>query len=135
MHDVEGVVTIGAPSSPEHVLHQFSDHLDEIQDKGHAEVLLGGRPFTIKDHFVEDVKKYDLNHYIHDFGKALCLFHSPQDDTVSIDNAKAIYTAARHPKSFVSLDGASHLLIKSPDADYVGEVVSSWSRRYICKKS
>ncbi|MFT5198037.1 MAG: uncharacterized OsmC-like protein/fermentation-respiration switch protein FrsA (DUF1100 family) [Planctomycetota bacterium] len=128
---VRGVVTIGAPSSPEHVLHIFSDALPELEAKGQAEVNIAGRKFTVGSDFVEAVRNHRLDKVVRDWGKALLVFHSPQDTTVGIENAGEIYQAALHPKSFVSLDGADHLLSNSRDSLYVGNMIASWVSRYI----
>jgi len=132
-HQVEearGVVTIGAPAEPEHVEHLFTGKKEEIK-AGEAEVRLGGRTFTIKKQFLEDIHRTLLADKIRTLRKALLIFHSPTDNTVGIDNAAKIYEAALHPKSFVSLHGADHLLSKQADADYVADVVAAWSQRYL----
>ena len=112
--------------------HQFADQIEEIEEEGEAKVLLGGRPFVIKEQFLEDIENQDIAKEISDLNRSLLIFHSPQDKVVGIDNAKHIYRSAKHPKSFVSLDGADHLLLKNPaDADYVAHVITAWARRYI----
>lgn len=130
----KAIATIGSPCSTTHIVHQFGDKLEEIETAGEAEVLLAGRPFTIKDQFIKDVRSHDIAANLDTLGKALLIFHSPQDRTVSIDNAGHIFGLSRHPKSFVSLDGADHLLLKdSADADYVGRVLAAWAKRYVCE--
>lgn len=125
------VVTIGAPSSPDHVAHHFKDAMPEIQAKGQAEVMLAGRPFTIKDTFIQDIESQKLEGHIARLGKALLIFHAPSDDTVGIDEAARIYRFAKHPKSFVSLDGADHLLTKRVDSQYVANMIAAWVDRYL----
>lgn len=126
------LATIGAPCDTKHIVHQFADNLEEIEEEGEAKVLLAGRPFVIKEQFLEDVANQDIGKAIADLRIAMMIFHSPQDKVVSIDNAADIYKRAHHPKSFVSLDRADHLLLKNPkDAAYVARVLAAWSRRYI----
>ncbi|MFP4536875.1 MAG: alpha/beta fold hydrolase [Dichotomicrobium sp.] len=129
--EVKAVATIGAPSDAEHVVKNFGAHVDEIEQSGVAEVSLAGRKFTIRKQFLDDVKGHTLTDRIASMRKALLLFHSPVDDVVGIENASAIFTAARHPKSFISLDDADHLLSRRADAAYVAEVLSAWASRYV----
>lgn len=131
MKEVKGVVTIGAPADPEHVLKQFGCKVDEISKEGIAEVQLAGRPFTIKKQFLEDLADQYQSERIASLKKALLVFHSPVDATVSIDEAEKIYRSAKHPKSFVSLDDADHLLTRARDAEYVAGTISAWATRYI----
>ncbi|MEC4724598.1 bifunctional alpha/beta hydrolase/OsmC family protein [Shewanella sp. D64] len=126
----KAVVTIGAPASPEHVEHNFAASMDEIKSQGLAHVNLGPRQFTIKKQFIDDLAQHAKQGFTLD-KKALLVMHSPVDDTVSIDQAESIYTQAKHPKSFVSLDSANHLLTNKVDADYVANVIASWSSRYL----
>lgn len=128
---IKAIATVGAPSSPNHVSHLFKSSLDEINKAGRAVVNLSGRDFTIKKQFVDDLDTKSLPEVVKNMRKPLLVMHSPQDDTVGIVNAKEIYDAAFHPKSFVSLDGADHLLMKKEDSVYVGEVIASWARRYV----
>ena len=129
---VKAVATIGSPCSTSHIVHNFADKLEEIIERGEAEVMLAGRPFTIKDQFLDDIKKHDVAQELPDLDRALLIFHSPQDRVVNIDNAGHIFRYARHPKSFVSLDGADHLMLKNDeDADYVGRVLAAWAERYL----
>lgn len=125
------VATIGAPSDPGHVQHLFQDARPEIEAKGEAEVLLAGRQFRIKKQFLEDIESHKLADSIGSLRKALVVFHAPRDATVSIDNASQIFLAAKHPKSFVSLDDADHLLTRKADGIYVANVLSSWATRYL----
>ncbi len=129
--EVGAVCTIGAPSDPHHVEHHFSAARPEIEATGEAEVSIGGRPFRIKKSFLDDIADHKLTDKVARMKKALLVFHSPIDDVVGIENAAEIYKAAKHPKSFVSLDKADHLVTKREDAYYVAEVVSAWADRYI----
>jgi len=129
--EAKAVVTIAAPSDPVHVTHLFRDHLEDIRKHGNVEVQLAGRPFHIKREFLDDVAEHSLAAHIAKLHKALLVMHAPTDDTVGIDNATKIFVAARHPKSFVSLSGADHLLSNKRDAAYVASVIASWVERYI----
>lgn len=131
--EAKGVVTIGAPSDAEHVLHNFSANIDAIERDGKAEVSLAGRPFTIEKQFVEDVHGSNLAERIGTLKRPLLVLHSPIDATVGIENAGEIFGAAKHPKSFVSLDTADHLLTKSEDAAYAASVIAGWADRYLPK--
>ncbi len=128
---VKAVVTIGAPANPTHVGHLISDSKEEIIEKGSATVDIGGRPFTIKKQFIDDLEKYDCRQVIGSLNRSLLIMHSPQDNIVGIENAAEIYQNAKHPKSYVSLDGADHLLSKKEDSEYVGLMISAWAKRYI----
>ncbi|MGF1728309.1 bifunctional alpha/beta hydrolase/OsmC family protein [Photobacterium kasasachensis] len=129
--EASGVVTIGAPADPQHVTKQFACQTDTIEKQGIAEVSLAGRPFTIKKQFLDDLAEQNQPEKIAKLGKALLIFHSPVDRTVSINEAEKIYRSAKHPKSFVSLDGADHLLTNAADAEYVASTIATWSSRYI----
>ncbi len=128
---VKAVVTLGAPFDPGHVIHNFDHALTEIESEGVAEVMLGGRPIRIGKDFVEDVRTESLTRSIADMKAALLVMHAPRDELVSIDNATDIFKAAKHPKSFVTLDGADHLISNADDAEYVAEVICAWVRRYV----
>ena len=129
---VKAVATIGSPCDTTHIVHQFADQIEEIEEEGEAKVLLGGRPFVIKEQFLDDIENHDIAKEINNLERSLLIFHSPQDKVVGIDNASHIYRNAKHPKSFVSLDGADHLLLKNPaDAEYVAHVLAAWAHRYI----
>ncbi|WP_281847121.1 bifunctional alpha/beta hydrolase/OsmC family protein [Olleya namhaensis] len=128
---VKAVATIGAPSNPKHVENLIKSSVDEIKATGKANVSIGGRPFTIKKQFLDDIETKSLPNVAKNLRKALLVMHSPQDTTVGIENAEEIYVAARHPKSFVTLDGADHLLMRKEDSIYVGSVITSWAKRYI----
>jgi uncharacterized OsmC-like protein/fermentation-respiration switch protein FrsA (DUF1100 family) len=129
--EAKAVVTIAAPSDPSHVTGLFRDHVDNIRANGQAQVSLAGRPFTIKREFLEDVAENPLMEKIAHLHKALLVMHSPTDDTVGIDNATRIFVTAKHPKSFVSLSGADHLLSNRRDSAYVAEMIAAWSTRYV----
>lgn len=128
---IKAVATIGAPSSPAHVQHLFKNALFEIEKSGKAVVNLSGRDFTIKKQFLDDLESKALTAVVKDLRKPLLVLHSPQDNTVGIKNAEEIYIAAHHPKSFVSLDGADHLLMNKADSIYVGKVIAGWAQRYV----
>lgn len=131
VEEAQAVCTIGAPSDPAHVAHHFSGAREEIEEKGEAEVTLVGRPFTIQKQFLEDIETQKLDKAVGDMRKALLIFHSPIDATVGIENAEHIFQMAKHPKSFVSLDDADHILSRKPDAIYVAAVIAAWAERYI----
>ncbi len=128
---VRAVVTIGAPFEPGHVTRNFDDALQKIQTDGVAEVSLGGDPVRIGRQFVEDVKAETLAHEIADLRRALLILHAPRDAIVGIDNAARIFGAARHPKSFVTLDEADHLITRPQDAEYAAGVIAAWAQRYL----
>ncbi|NVK15981.1 MAG: OsmC family protein [Rhodobacteraceae bacterium] len=128
---VKGVVTLGAPFDPGHVSHHFDAALPEIEAKGRAEVCLGGRPFVIGKEFVDDIHAEALAPAIAELKAALLVLHAPRDETVSVDNAASIFTAAKHPKSFVTLDDADHLISRASDAEYAAEVIAAWAGRYV----
>ncbi|MGQ0683027.1 bifunctional alpha/beta hydrolase/OsmC family protein [Bradyrhizobium sp.] len=129
--EAKAVVTIAAPSDPGHVAGLFADRLEDIRKHGEVEVSLAGRPFRIKREFLDDVAERGLTAEIAKLHKALLVMHSPTDDTVGIDNATHIFVAAKHPKSFVSLAGADHLLSQRRDSVYVADVISAWAARYV----
>ena len=129
--EVRAVATVGAPHDPGHVLHNFECSLDQIAADGQAEVTLAGRNFTIGQRFVEDVSAVSLDAALAGLKRALLVLHAPRDATVGIENASAIFMAAKHPKSFVTLDDADHLLTRAADADYAADVIAAWSRRYL----
>ncbi len=129
--DARAVVTIAAPFDPAHVAGLFGGRTAEILSQGEVEVSLAGRPFRIRRALLDDIAEQKLAGRIADLHKALLVFHSPTDDTVGIDNASKIFLAAKHPKSFISLAGADHLLRKSSDAVYVAHVIAAWAERYL----
>jgi uncharacterized OsmC-like protein/alpha-beta hydrolase superfamily lysophospholipase len=129
--EVRAVVTIAAPSDPAHVTGLFRDRLQDIAQQGEVEVTLEGRRFRIRRAFLDDVAEQNLRQKITHLRKALLIFHSPTDDLVGIENASRIFEAAKHPKSFVSLAGADHLLSRPSDASYVAKVIAAWAERYL----
>jgi uncharacterized OsmC-like protein/pimeloyl-ACP methyl ester carboxylesterase len=129
--DAKAVVTIAAPSDPAHVTGLFKDRIEDIRKEGDVEVSLAGRPFRIKREFLDDIAEHGLMAHVTNLHKALLVMHSPIDDTVGIDNATRIFVAARHPKSFVSLADADHLLAQRRDGAYVADVIAAWAERYI----
>ncbi|MFA8442815.1 alpha/beta fold hydrolase [Yoonia sp.] len=131
MSGVKAVVTIGAPFDPAHVTHHFADAVPQIMADGATEVSLGGRPFRIGKDFVEDVSQANLKSAIAHLGAALLVLHGPRDETVGINNAADIFLAAKHPKSFVTLDDADHLITRPADAEYTADVIAAWSKRYL----
>ncbi len=131
INSTRAVVSIGAPFDPEHVTHNFGDALEDINSNGEAEVCLGGRTFRITRDFVEDVSAARLAPAIRDLNAALMVMHAPRDASVGIDNAAEIFKAAHHPKSFVTLDDADHLITEARDAEYAAEVIAAWSARYL----
>lgn len=128
---LKAVVTLGAPFEPDHVTHNFGGALNEINENGKAEVNLGGRPITIGKAFVDDVNATSLNAALGATKAALLVMHAPRDAVVGIENATRIFTAGNHPKSFVTLDNADHLISNADDACYTADVIASWSARYL----
>jgi uncharacterized OsmC-like protein/alpha/beta superfamily hydrolase len=131
--EAKAVATIGAPFDSAHVLESFGGHIDEIERDGEASVELAGRKFRIRKDFVDDVRTQNMKEHIGGLRRALIVFHAPRDATVGIDNAGAIFTAAKHPKSFISLDDADHLLTRRADAIYVADVLAAWAGRYLAQ--
>ncbi len=131
MPQIKAVATLGAPFDPGHVTHNFADALPEIRKNGEAEVSLGGRPFRISKRFVDDISAVSLEASIAKLGAALLVMHAPLDAVVSIDNASRIFLAAKHPRSFVTLDDADHLITRAKDAEYAAEVIAAWAGRYL----
>lgn len=129
--DAKAVVTIAAPSDPAHVTGFFKDRIEDIRKTGKVEVTLAGRPFQIKREFLDDIAEHGLMTHVANLHKALLIMHAPTDGTVSIDNATRIFVAAKHPKSFVSLADADHLLTDRRDANYVADVIAAWAERYV----
>jgi uncharacterized OsmC-like protein/alpha-beta hydrolase superfamily lysophospholipase len=129
--EASAVVTIAAPSDPNHVTGLFKDRIEEIRQNGRARVSLAGRPFPITREFLDDIAEHELMKHVTGLHKALLVMHAPTDDTVGIDNATRIFVAAKHPKSFVSLADADHLLSNRRDTAYAGEVIAAWASRYI----
>ena len=129
--DIKAVATIAAPADVSHVTHLLRDGLEALERDGEAEIEIGGRPFKIRRRFIEDLERHDQQQRIRDLRRPLLILHSPRDAVVAIDNATHIFLAARHPKSFVSLDPADHLLTREDDALYVAAVISAWASRYV----
>lgn len=131
LEQVKAVATIGAPSDPGHVVEQFKDSVPEIEAKGAAQVNLGGRPFTLSRAFLDDVRQASVRDAVTSLRKPFLILHAPGDEIVAIDNATDLFLAAKHPKSFVSLDRADHLLTGKDDSAFVTDVIAGWARRYI----
>lgn len=131
LKQIKAVATIGAPYAADHVSAHFAEDIETIEKQGAATVDIGGRPFKIAKQFLDDLENQRVEEHIKDLDAALLIMHSPQDRTVNIDEAAKLYGAAHHPKSFISLDGADHLLTDASDAHYAGEVIAGWSSRYI----
>jgi uncharacterized OsmC-like protein/alpha/beta superfamily hydrolase len=129
--EAAAIATIGAPFDPAHVRHLLQSATAEIEAAGEAEVALAGRNFRIRKQFLDDIASHNSRGYIAALHRALLIFHSPRDNTVDIENAAQIYAAAKHPKSFVSLDNADHLLTRKEDAIYVASVLAAWASRYL----
>ncbi|MGJ8590987.1 MAG: bifunctional alpha/beta hydrolase/OsmC family protein [Aquaticitalea sp.] len=130
LEHIKAVATIGAPATVGHVTHLFSHGIDEVKEKGEVEVNIGGRPFKINQEFVDDFSKTDLPKVTKELRKPLLIMHSPFDKIVGIENAEKLYHNAHHPKSFVSLDHADHLLTDGSDSQYVGSLIGTWANRY-----
>jgi uncharacterized OsmC-like protein/alpha-beta hydrolase superfamily lysophospholipase len=129
------VATIGAPFDPAHVTNLFGDRIPDIESDGDADVTIAGRTFTVSRQFLRDVEGRRMEETLAELGRPLVIFHSPIDNVVGIENAAKLYTAARHPKSFVSLDDADHLLLDEADSRYVGDVLAAWASRYLEPRS
>ncbi len=125
------VATIGSPADPAHVQHLFGDAGEELESSGQADVSIGGRPFTVKKQFLDDLEQHDLYASVGKLRKALLIMHAPLDEIVEIDNAATLYAAAKHPKSFASLDRADHLLSNNADSLYAGRLLAAWASRYL----
>lgn len=128
---VKAVAVIGAPADPTHVTHHFSHAAEEIAAKGGAEVTLAGRDFTISRKFLSDLQDATLTDHLRHLHRALLILHAPLDAVVGIENAASLFIAAKHPKSFVTLDGADHLLSRAEDADYAADTIAVWAARYL----
>ena len=125
------VATIGAPADPTHVEKLLDSSKETIEREGEAEVVLAGRRFRIRRQFLEDLREHGRADHLASLGRALMIFHAPLDEIVDIDNAATIYSRAKHPKSFVSIDGADHLLSRARDAEFVAQVLAAWADRYV----
>ncbi|TVS08918.1 MAG: OsmC family protein [Gammaproteobacteria bacterium] len=135
LDSVRAVATLAAPAQPEHVLKNFGDDLARIEEEGSAEVDLGGRPFRVRRDFIDDARSHDLSARLRKLRRALLVMHAPGDRVVAIDQAETIFTSALHPKSFVSLDEADHLLSRSEDSVYAASVIASWAAKYLEMRS
>jgi len=134
LDETKAIITIGAPSCTKHLTRHFDQHVTEIMQMGQAKVEIAGRKFTIKKQFLLDLQDDKVINNVKKMRKAYLIFHSPQDETVSINHAKTLYLHAHHPKSFISLDKADHLLTDKSDAKYVANIIASWCDRYISKR-
>lgn len=131
LETVQAVATIGAPADPGHVKHLFGESINNIKEEGKTRVTIGGRSFMVKQSFLRDLEQHQLVNRLPKLKKALLFMHSPQDEVVDVENARLLYSAAKHSKSFISLDGADHLLSRKADADYAGLLIGSWAKRYV----
>lgn len=131
LENIKAVATIGAPSDPEHVKHLLVHGMDEMILKGEARITIGGRSFMVKKQFLDDLEKHSLKHSMEKLRKPILILHSPQDRIVGINNAAEIYKSAHHPKSFISLDGADHLLSDKKDSLYAAKTIGTWAERYL----
>lgn len=128
---VKAVAVINSPSNPEHVKNLVKDDIETIRKNGKARVNIGGRDFTLKKQFLDDIKNHPLTEVVANFRKSLLILHSPQDRIVGIENAKDLFIAAWHPKSYISLDGMDHMLSGQENSHYVGKVITGWAMRYV----
>ena len=129
--EIDAVVTIASPSRPAHVLDHFEEHIPTIIKQGFSDTMIFGHLLRLTKEYIEDLKSYDESHFIKKLGKPILIFHSPFDNIVSIDEAAKIFTEAKHPKSFISLDRADHLISRKEDAEYIAEHIACWAKRYI----
>ena len=134
LNDIKAVVTIGAPSNVANIQRHFSD-VDIIKEKGEAEIKIAGRKFNVKKQFLDDIDHTKLLEIIKKLNKPVLIMHSPIDEIVGIENAKNLYDALSHPKSFISLDKADHLITKTKDADYISSIIAAWSSNYLDKSN
>jgi len=132
---VEGIATIGSPADPAHVIDLFDHGLDEVEQRGEARVSIGGRPFAVKKKFIDDLRSHPPEQWLPELRKRLLIFHSPVDKIVNIYNAQRIFMALKHPKSFMSLEQADHLLTKTKDARHVARVLSAWADYFLPPES
>jgi putative redox protein len=133
VESVRAVASVGAPYEPAHVEHNYDALVERILAEGEAPFLVGGRALTLRRHFIEDVRAVDLHEQIRTLQRALLVMHSPTDNTVGIDNASAIFRAARHPRSFVSLEGADHLLTGRNQAKRAARIIGAWADPYLAE--
>jgi len=130
IRSVKAVATIAAPSSPDHLGHILHRTRSQAESEGAAEVTIGGKTFTLKKQFFENLDKIKMREKIRGLNRPLLILHAPNDDTVHVDNAAEIFQAARHPKSYISLDKAGHLLLVEQDARYAGALIATWAEKY-----
>ena len=130
---VRAVVSVGAPYDPGHVEHNYDALAERIMADGEAPFLIGGKALTLRRHFIEDVREADLREQIRTLRRALLVMHSPTDNTVGIANASEIFRTARHPRSFVSLEGADHLLTGPNQAKRAARIISAWADPYLAE--
>lgn len=128
---VRAVATIAAPSEPAHLTRHLEHIREPLRRRGEAELTIAGRRLKIKEQFLEDITRSEIDQSLKTFERALLILHSPEDTVVAIENAGRLYSTARHPKSFVSLDTADHLLSDPRDARYAGGIIAAWVRRYL----
>ena len=128
---VKAVVTLASPFQPAHLLARFEQEQKVAEREGEAEVMISGRPFRLKKDFFDDLRRYDMASTLEDFDKALLILHSPTDSVIDIAEAAKIFQAVRHPKSFVSLHDADHLLTDRRDAFYAAEMIAAWVKKYL----
>lgn len=131
INEAKAVVTLGSPADVSHVAHNFQSARDEIMEQGEAEICLVGRPFKIKKQFIEDLEQVKIQHAVQTLGKALLVMHAPLDQTVGVENAAQIFGWAKHPKSYISLADADHLISRKEDAEYAAGIIASWAVKYI----
>lgn len=131
IESTQAVVTIGAPADPAHLKQSLKDSRKKIEKEGQAEIAIGGRSFTVKKQFLDDLEKIEMQKAIRNLKKPLLILHSPVDEIVDPENAATIFKAAFHPKSFISLDNADHLLTNEADAMYIGSVIVAWAEKYV----
>jgi putative redox protein len=131
IESARAVVTIGAPADPAHLKQSLKDSRKKIEKEGRAEIAIGGKSFTVKKQFLDDLESIQMQKTIRNLKKPLLIFHSPMDEIVDAENAAIIFKAAFHPKSFISLDKADHLLSNESDAIYVGSVIAAWADKYV----
>ena len=129
--EAAAIVSIAAPASPDHVLSHFESEVDKLEKQEKVDIELANKTLTISRDFVADLKQHSLLEKISQLRKALLIFHSPIDNIVSINEASKIFVAAKHPKSFISLDKADHLITEKKDIEYIAEAINAWALRYI----
>lgn len=129
--EVKAVVTIGTPSNPAHVSHLFEDHIERIESEGSSLIRIAGQELPITKAYLDDIQNHNLEGIVRNFRKMLMIFHSPIDMIVSLNHAAILYKAARHPKSFISLDKADHMISNKQDAEYVATIIGAWAKRYL----